>query len=53
MILESEVQPNFVYKTLFYGLRRNHPHNVAVLHPLLFCLRRVLYAVAVIFLVGG
>ena len=37
------------YKTLFYGLKKNHPHNVAIVHPLSFLLRRILYAIIIIF----
>lgn len=37
-------------KTLFYGLRLNHPRNVAVLHPLMYTLRRIFFALAIVFL---
>lgn len=47
--LESLVQVNPRYKTLFYGLKRNHPHSAAVVHPLLFMLRRLVYAAIAIF----
>ena len=40
------------YKTLFYGLKRNHEHNVAVLHPILFVMRRVIYSLVIIFMIG-
>ena len=40
------------YKTLFYGLKRNHEHNVAVLHPILFIMRRVIYSLVIIFMIG-
>ena len=38
------------YRTLFYGLRKNHPHNVAVVHPVSFLLRRVLYSLIIVFM---
>jgi len=39
-------------KTLHYGLKLNHPRNVALVHPLLYTLRRVVYALAIVFLAG-
>ena len=39
------------YRTLFYGLKCNHEHNVAVVHPLAFVLRRILYALVIVFMV--
>ena len=39
------------YKTLFYGLRLNHPHHVAVVYPLMDTLRRLFYALAIVFFV--
>ena len=50
--LQDEVKVNSAYETLFYGLKSNHEHNVAVIHPLFFILRRVLYSVVIIFMVG-
>lgn len=38
------------YRTLFFGLRRNHERNVAVVHPLMFLMRRVIYALVIVFL---
>lgn len=38
------------YKTLFYGLKRNHPLNVGLIHLLTFALRRVVYSVAIVFM---
>ena len=38
------------YRTLFYGLKRNHPHNVAIVHPISFVLRRVLYSLIIVFM---
>ena len=49
--LQGEVQQSHAYKTLFYGLKKNHPHNMAIVHPLAFVLRRVLYAAVVLFFV--
>ena len=49
--LESLVQVKPRYKTLYYGLRRNHPHMAAVTHPLIFLLRRIIYAAIVLFMV--
>ena len=36
------------YKTLYYGLKLNHVRNVAIVHPLMFTLRRVLYALTIV-----
>ena len=38
------------YRTLHYGLKRNHERNVAVVHPLMFILRRVVYALVIVFM---
>lgn len=38
------------YRTLFYGLKKNHAHNVAVVHPVAFLLRRVLYSLIIVFM---
>lgn len=38
------------YKTLFYGLRLNHPRNVALVFPVLDTLRRLIYALSIVFL---
>ena len=46
--LESQVKVSVWHKTLFFGLRHNHPHNVAVVHPLAFVLRRLLFATLII-----
>lgn len=48
--LEDEVFVNPAYKTLFYGLKKNHPHNVAVIQPFMFLLRRVLYTFVLIYM---
>ena len=36
------------HKTLYYGLKLNHPRNVAIVHPLMFTLRRVFYALSIV-----
>lgn len=38
------------YKTLFYGLRLNHPRNVALVFPVLDTMRRLIYALSIVFL---
>lgn len=38
------------YKTLYYGLKRNHQRNVAVIHPLMFLLRRIIFALVIVFM---
>ena len=50
MRLEEAVRPPVNYKTLFYGLKRNHPHNVAVIHPLAYVIRRILYSIVIVFM---
>ena len=51
LALVDQVKLNPSYETLFLGLRKNHPHNVAVVHPLLFLVRRVMYALIIVFMV--
>ena len=48
--MQTEVEKNLrpSYRTLFYGLKVNHPHNVAILHPLAFILRRILYSMVIV-----
>ena len=50
--LAERVQVSNYYRTLFYGLKLNHEHNVAVVHPLAFVLRRILYAFVIVYMVG-
>ena len=38
------------YKTLFAGLKLSHPDKVAVVHPIIFLLRRLFLAYAIVFL---
>ena len=37
-------------KTLYYGLKLNHPRNVALLHPLMFTIRRLVYTLSIMLL---
>ena len=50
--LEDEVDRTLrpYYKTLFVGLKLNHPQNVAIIHPILFVLRRIFYSACIVFL---
>ena len=41
-------QPRF--KTIYYGLKLNHPRNVALIHPLMYTTRRIIYALSVVLL---
>ena len=38
------------YKTLYLGLKLNHPRNVAVVHPIMFLFRRIFYALSIVLL---
>ena len=38
------------YKTLYYGLKQNHPRNVAVVHPLMYMARRIIFAFMIVFM---
>ena len=49
---EDRVQPCENLKTLYYGLKMNHERNVAVMHPLMFVLRRIIYALVIVFMDG-
>ena len=49
-MLASGFKANPRYKTLFYGLKKNHPRNVAVVYPTLFVMRRVIYVIVILFL---
>jgi len=48
--IEDTVLINGRYKTLFQGLKLNQPHNSAVTYPFAFLLRRLVYAVAIVFM---
>ena len=41
------------YSTLYYGMIKNHPHGAATVYPLLFVLRRIAYALVIVFMVDG
>ena len=48
---ESKVESrNYSLKALYFGLKVNHPRHVAVVHPLAFLLRRVIYACIIVLL---
>lgn len=49
-MLEDLVVVSQAFQTLFTGLKLGHPENVAVVHPLVFLLRRAFYACGIIFL---
>ena len=38
------------YKTIYLGLKLNHAHNVAIVHPLMFAIRRIIYALSIVLL---
>lgn len=38
------------FRTLYLGLKLNHPSNVAIVHPMMFTLRRIAYALAIVLL---
>ena len=38
------------YETVFTGLKKNHPHAVALVQPIGFLIRRIIFAVIIIFL---
>jgi len=40
------------YRTLFYGLKRNHPHSAAIVYPLTFLIHRIVYSAIVLFMAG-
>lgn len=44
------VQKPIRYKTLYYGLHVNHARNVGIVHPLMFTLRRIIYALSIVFI---
>ena len=46
----DRVKANQSYRTLFYGLKPNQERSSAVIHPLMFLLRRVIYALVIVFL---
>ena len=42
--------PNKHYETLFLGLKKNHPHSVALVQPISYLVRRVIYAALIVFM---
>ena len=46
--VEATVKVSERYQTLFLGLKLNHERNVAVVHPLMFLVRRVVYALVIV-----
>ena len=46
----QKINPRF--STLFLGLRKNHPNYATVLHPLIFLLRRVIFAILAVFFIA-
>lgn len=48
--IEDSVQVSTRYATLFSGLKLNTAHNSAVLEPLVFLIRRFLYAMVIVLL---
>jgi len=48
--LEDQVRLNKRYATVFDGLKLNTEHNSAVVEPLLFLLRRTIFATVIVFL---
>ena len=40
------------YKTIFLGLKKNHPRNTAIVYPALFMVRRWLYVVSILMCVN-
>lgn len=47
---EDTVESNQKFKTLHYGLKPNHERNVAVIHPIMYLLRRIVYALVIVFM---
>lgn len=48
--VEERVRLSEGYKTIHFGLKLNHERNVAVMHPLMFLLRRIAYATTIVFM---
>ena len=46
--LASEVELSPRYETLFYGLKRGHPRNVAAIHPFAFLTRRIIFVASLL-----
>ena len=41
--LADKIELSSRYKTLFFGLKLDHPRNVAIWHPVLFLMRRAAF----------
>lgn len=48
--IEKDVRVSKRYSTLFNGLKLNTAHNSAVMEPLIFLVRRFLYAMLIVLL---
>lgn len=48
--LEDHVELNQRYKTVFSGLKLNTAHNSAIVEPVIFMLRRLIYAALIVFM---
>ena len=48
--IADSVQKPARIRTLYYGLKVNTERNVAVVHPLMFLIRRVIYALVIVFM---
>jgi len=47
--LDYQTKVNPRYETIFYGLRHGTEKNVAIVHPIAFLLRRLIYAFIIVF----
>ena len=50
MWIEAHVAVSSRHQTLFYGLKKNHAHNAALIHPVIFMARRIIYSAVIIFM---
>ena len=50
MAIEDSIKPSQRCKTLYAGLKLNHERNVAVVHPLVFIVRRTMLACLLVYL---
>lgn len=49
--LEDKVTVSRHYRTLFNGLKQNHPRKVAIVHPILYLVRRLIFVATAIYFV--
>ena len=47
--ISSSCECNPIYKTLFFGLKKNHPKNLALVYPMIYLLRRILFTLLILF----